>query len=219
MDRELEAKQDLLQNIETVAPLQINTLPDHHPVFVHADRVQLGYDDQPLFAPVSFDVRPGDRIALVGPNGIGKSSLLHALAGHFDGSHNGTLTHPELRISWLAQQNQAQGSLNAFATKHQLDFQALLNNLKKLGLDRASFTTPIEHLSMGQQKKVALAAALVTPANLCVWDEPLNYLDLYNQDQLADSILSSQPTMLFVEHDQAFIDRVATKIVTLTPPR
>lgn len=62
---------------------------------------------------------------------------------------------------------------------------------------------------------MALAASLVTPANLYIWDEPLNYLDLFNQNQLADSILAAKPTILFVEHDEAFINRVATKVITL----
>mgnify|MGYP004468417709 CR=1 FL=1 len=215
MDNEIAAKSELLNNIESVAPLTINTLPDHHSVYIHADQLQLGHDGTPLFAPISFDVLPGERVALVGPNGIGKSSVLRALAGHFTGEGTGTLTQPQLALSWVRQQIDNRGTLAAFATARHLDYQALLNNLKKLGLERASFTTPIELMSMGQQKKVELAASLVTPANLLIWDEPLNYLDLYNQDQLADSILQSRPTMLFVEHDADFIAKVATKVIKL----
>lgn len=215
MDKEIQAKSGLLKNIETIASLTIQVVPDHHPVFVHADHVSVGFDGQPLFAPISFDVLPGERVALVGPNGIGKSSLLDALVDQFPGTVSGTLTHPDLSLSWVRQQNHATGTLKAFAQRQHLDYQALLNNLKKLGLERSSFTTPIESLSMGQQKKVALAASLVTPANLYVWDEPLNYLDLFNQDQLAQSILAAKPTILFVEHDQAFVKRVATKVITL----
>lgn len=215
MDKEIQAKSGLLKNIETIDPLTIQVVPDHHPVFLHADQVSIGFGDQPLFEPVSFDVLPGERVALVGPNGIGKSSLLDVLGKQFSGSVTGTLTHPDLSFSWVHQHNHATGTLKAFAERRHLNYQALLNNLKKLGLERSSFTTPIEALSMGQQKKVALAASLVTPANLYVWDEPLNYLDLFNQDQLADSILAAQPTLLFVEHDEAFVNRVATKVISL----
>lgn len=215
MDKEIQAKSGLLKNIETIDPLTIQVVPDHHPVFVHADHVTANFDGQALFEPVSFEVRPGERVALVGPNGIGKSSLLEALVDQFPDEVSGTLTHPDLSFSWVRQQNHATGTLKAFAELHHLDYQSLLNNLKKLGLERSSFTTPIESLSMGQQKKVALAASLVTPANLYIWDEPLNYLDLFNQDQLAESILAAKPTILFVEHDEAFIKRVATKVITL----
>lgn len=216
MDKEIDAKSKLLKNIEDVPALTINTLPDHHDPYLHVVDLTVGYE-QSLFKPVSFDVRPGDRVALVGPNGIGKSSLLRAVLGQFSGTTTGTITQPQLKLSLMRQVPDNRGLLKDFAAAHHLDYESLLNNLKKLGLERSAFTTPIEQLSMGQQKKVELARSLVTPANLLVWDEPLNYLDLYNQDQLAQSLQANQPTLLFIEHDQAFIDRVATKIVILEP--
>ena len=90
-----------------------------------------------------------------------------------------------------------------------------MNTLRKLGMERTSFTTPINQLSMGQQKKVELARSLLTPAQLYIWDEPLNYLDTYNQEQLVRLIQATHPTMLIIEHDQHFIDEVATKSVTI----
>lgn len=84
-------------------------------------------------------------------------------------------------------------------------------------MERASFTVPIEQMSMGQQKKVELARSLATPANLYVWDEPLNYLDTYNQDQLIKLIHDYRLPLLFVEHDQCFINAVASKKVELLP--
>ena len=160
MDKEIQAKSGLLKNIETVDPLTIQVVPDHHPVYVHADRVSVGFEGQSLFEPVSFDVLPGERVVLVGPNGIGKSSLLEALVDQFPGTVNGTLTHPDLSFSWVRQQNHATGTLKAFAETQHLDYQALLNNLKKLGLERSSFTTPIESLSMGQQNRLTLVVKI-----------------------------------------------------------
>lgn len=219
MGKALTAKSELLKNVEDVPELTINTISDHHDVYLHVADFTLAYNGQPLFAPVTFDVRRGERVALAGPNGIGKSSLLAALLGQFTGEQTGTLAYPlALTFSFSRQlYGDNRGTIAAFAEAHHLDYQALLNNLKKLGLERLAFTTPIECLSAGQQKKVELAKSLVTPSNLLVWDEPLNYLDLYNQDQLAASLLKYQPTVLFVEHDQAFIARVATKVITLTP--
>ncbi len=72
-------------------------------------------------------------------------------------------------------------------------------------------------MSMGQQKRVELAKSLVEPAQLYIWDEPLNYLDTYNQEQLIALIKEYQPPILFIEHDQNFIGEVATKQVSLTP--
>jgi len=70
-------------------------------------------------------------------------------------------------------------------------------------------------LSAGQQKKVELAASLATPTSLYLWDEPLNYLDIFNQEQLTKLIQSVQPTMLVTEHARDFIEAISTKVVTL----
>ena len=90
--------------------------------------------------------------------------------------------------------------------------------LRKLGMERKTFTTKIEDMSMGQQKKVELARSLVEPAQLYLWDEPLNYLDIENQDQLIQLIKDVRPPLLFIEHDRHFIDKVASSQVTLATP-
>ncbi len=219
MEKDISTKKGLLQNIETTSLLTINNLPDHHKNFLTAKDFNLSYSGDSLFEPISWEINPGDRVALVGPNGIGKSSIIQALLGNFAGEINGDLSlTSNLAISLVRQMYTDNiGLISDFAEKNKLDYQALLNNLKKLGIERNAFQTPIVHLSMGQQKKVEVAKSLVTPANLFIWDEPLNYLDVYNQDQLIESILASQPTMLFVEHDQNFIEKVATKVVELKP--
>ncbi len=217
MDKAIDEKSHLLQNIEEVAPLTIATQPDHHEVYLAVAELTLAYDGKPLFAPVSFELHRGERLAIIGPNGSGKSSLLAALLGQFDGEVQGTVViKSSVTISQVRQlYPDNRGLLKDFAASRQLDLEAFLNNLRKLGLERNAFATPIEQLSMGQQKKVELAKSLATPANLLIWDEPVNYLDLLNQDQLTASILAYQPTMLFVEHDQDFIAKTATRVVTL----
>ena len=71
---------------------------------------------------------------------------------------------------------------------------------------------------MGQRKRVELAKSLATPAELYIWDEPLNYVDVFNQEQLEEMILTTQPTMLLVEHDKTFLEEVATQVITLETP-
>lgn len=107
------------------------------------------------------------------------------------------------------------GSLPAFAKKMHLNYSALLNQLRKLGFARESFNLPLQELSQGQKKRVALAKSLVEEANLYLWDEPANYLDLFNQDQLVKLLQEQQPAMLLVDHDQAFLQAVASQIVHL----
>ncbi len=73
----------------------------------------------------------------------------------------------------------------------------------------------MREFSAGQKKKVLLAGSLCRPAHLYVWDEPLNYINVLSRMQLEELLLTFRPTLLFVEHDRAFCDRVATRIVTL----
>ena len=99
--------------------------------------------------------------------------------------------------------------------KRELDYTLLLTLLKKLGFERHTFDVLLENMSLGQQKKVQLAASLATPAELYLWDEPLNYLDTYNQDQLLALLQETKPALLVIEHDQNFIDQIADTVVEL----
>ena len=96
-----------------------------------------------------------------------------------------------------------------------MEYNELLNILHKLGVERNTFTNRICDLSAGQKKKVFLAKSLLEPANLYLWDEPLNYLDTFNQDQIIELIKTYRPTMLIIEHDSRFIDEIDPEVVEL----
>ncbi len=96
-----------------------------------------------------------------------------------------------------------------------MEYNELLNILHKLGVERNTFTNRICDLSAGQKKKVFLAKSLLEPANLYLWDEPLNYLDTFNQDQIIELIKTYRPTMLIIEHDSRFIDEIDAEVVEL----
>ena len=77
------------------------------------------------------------------------------------------------------------------------------------------FDTNIQDMSEGQKKKVLIAKSISEQANIYIWDEPLNYIDILTREQIEDAILNYNPTIIFVEHDEKFIEKVATKIINL----
>ena len=88
--------------------------------------------------------------------------------------------------------------------------------LRQLDLGREQFSKNMEEFSEGQKKKILIAASLVTPAHLYIWDEPLNYIDVFSRMQIEKLILQYEPTMLLVEHDIRFQESVGTNTVTVS---
>lgn len=217
MEDQATEKEKLLKDIEYIDPLQMNFQPTHHKTLLKVEDLVLGYGGKPLFAPISFEIKQGQRVAIQGPNGSGKSSIIKFLMGQFDGEVSGALQRPQnLAISYVRQNYEDnRGTLQEFAETHCLAYQDLLNNLRKLGIERNVFANHIEKMSMGQRKRVELAKSLAAPAELYIWDEPLNYLDVFNHEQLEEVIKEVQPTMLIVEHDETFLKNVATQIIKL----
>ena len=172
--------------------------------------------DKPLFLPVSLSINNGDRIALSGPNGCGKTSVLKALLKE-EIPYTGTVKMGKnLLISYVPQDTSClSGSLYQYAEKHNIDCTLFLALLRKLGFERTLFETDIANYSSGQKKLTALAGSLATKAHLYIWDEPLNYIDIFVRMQLQELIENCNATIMFVEHDQAFTDAVATKTLVL----
>lgn len=215
----IEERQGLLKEVEEVDRLPLNSLPSHHSTRLKVEKVTLTIAGRQLFKPVSFKVGAHDQVALSGPNGAGKSSLLNAIQGNFTGQATGTITLANaVKVSCVRQDYATNhGYLADFAKANGLAYDLLLNILRKLGMERATFRVPIEEMSMGQQKKVELARSLATPAQLYLWDEPLNYLDTYNQQQLIQLVNDYRPPLLFVEHDKHFIETVASQRIIIQP--
>lgn len=218
MASEIEEKEQLLKNIEFIDPLTMNIQETHHKTFLRLEDVSLSFDGEALFNPVTFEIEKGDRVVLKGGNGSGKTSLIKAILNQFEGEMTGEMTAFDEENWSLVRQNYAQntGTITDFCKKHDLDREMFLSNLRKLGMERELFNNKIEHLSMGQRKKVELAKSLTQASSFYLWDEPLNYLDLFNYEQLEEVILEKNPTMLIVEHDQLFVDKIATKIIELS---
>ncbi|MBD5505652.1 MAG: ABC-F family ATP-binding cassette domain-containing protein [Lachnospiraceae bacterium] len=180
-----------------------------------------------IFQNFNFELRRGERVFLHGENGCGKSSLIKAILARCADDRradkvsamreSGTLTTASgLIVSYINQDTSyLHGSLKEYSRQNNLDESLFLAILRQLDLERVQFAKNMEDYSEGQKKKVLIAASLLKQAHLYIWDEPLNYIDIFSRMQIEDLILTYQPTMLVVEHDVRFREKIATRVVEM----
>ena len=215
-EKALEEKQGLLQNRETVEALKLSPLAHHAKRLVSSAELTLWYGERRVCGPLSFSLEQGERAALEGRNGSGKSSLLKLLLGQ-DIRREGELSlAPGLRISYVPQDTAfLRGTLGDFILERGVDESLFKAILRKLGFSREQFGRNLEDCSGGQKKKVLIAASLCEQAHLYIWDEPLNFVDIDSRLQIEALLRDFAPTMIFVEHDRAFQEAVATAVIPL----
>ncbi len=212
----VDMTKSLLNNVESAPKLKLSPLKYHSDLLVKFTETAIYYGGNRIFPPLSFEIRQGERVALSGANGCGKSSVLKLICGQNTEYSGGIKIAPNLKISYLPQDvSHLSGTLAEIARERGIDeslFKAVLN---KTGFDKDLFGTDTADFSAGQKKKVLIAANLCESAHLYVWDEPLNYIDVYSRIQIEEFIRDFAPTMIFVEHDAAFREAVATKVVEM----
>lgn len=212
----IDEKSKLLKNVEKTESLKLEPLAFQSKELITLTDVSVRYDDHMINQPLSFKVEQGDRVVLDGKNGSGKSSVLKLIHGN-DIQHTGTIhVGSGLIISYVQQDtSHLKGSLSDFIEEHEIDETLFKSILRKMDFDRIQFEKDIAHYSGGQKKKLLIAKSLCEKAHLYIWDEPLNFIDIYSRLQIEELIQSFNPTMVFVEHDQVFQQTVATKIISM----
>ena len=105
--------------------------------------------------------------------------------------------------------------MKAYAEKNDIDYTLLLTLLRQLDFARVQFEKDMRQFSEGQKKKVLIASSLLTPAHIYIWDEPLNYIDVFSRMQIEKLLMHYAPTMLLVEHDVKFKETLSTKLVKM----
>lgn len=216
MEKEIEEKSKLLKNIETVEDLKLNPLPNRRGHLIEAYDLSIKYDDKVVFKNLNFTINDGDRLQLKGKNGSGKSSIIKLILGH-NISYSGELNiQSNLKISYVSQEtSNLKGSLSTFIKENNIDETLFKTVLRKMDFERTDFDKNIENYSEGQKKKVLLAKSITDTANIYIWDEPLNFIDVFSRMQIEKLIEDYNLTMIFVEHDEVFSKKIANIVIEL----
>ena len=177
-----------------------------------------GFSDKTLYTNIDLAVLRGERIAIIGPNGSGKTTLLRMVAGEIGPDHGEIILGNKVTMSYFAQHHL--DTLDPRKTIIEEVNQVALN--ETIGFVRSvcgaflfsgdDVDKSIGILSGGEKARVALAKLLLSPGNLMLMDEPTNHLDLMSSEILTDALADYKGTLIFVSHNQSFVNRLATKI-------
>lgn len=213
-NKAIEAKSKLLKNLDVSEKLDLSISNNKLDEVLEVQNLKINYGEEDIFYDLSFNIKQGERVWLRGKNGCGKSSIIKLLIGE-DIPHEGYIKKTD-NISYISQETSfLKGSIDDFIIDEKVNEQHLKSTLFKLGFDSIQFGKNIEDWSEGQKKKLLIARSLCDKADIYIWDEPLNFIDVISRMQIEEIILSENPTILFVEHDTSFGEKIATKTITL----
>jgi ATP-binding cassette, subfamily F, member 3 len=186
---------------------------------LRAENLVVGYaSERPLTRELSFDLWSGDRLAVLGPNGCGKTALLRTALGEIPPLRGDVRLAPSSKVGYFDQNNRlVHPEVTALeAVLGTGREEALVRTVMgRMGVRRETVNKKVAKLSSGERAKVLLAALILGVNNFLVLDEPTNYLDIETQDVLLEALVDFPGGILFVSHDRYFVEELATD--TLTP--
>lgn len=215
IEERIESKRSLLKNRETVRPLVLHAAERSSEIVLSIEDTEISVGGRVLFDRFSLTVRKNERIAVIGPNGCGKSTILRMIRKELP------VTKGNIRLGARSAAHAYQiprwseGRLRDLLRDDSIDETLFRTAMGSFNIGGEIFERPLETFSFGERKKVDLCRSFLEPNDLLVWDEPVNYIDIESKEQIETVILTERPTMLFVEHDRAFVERIATRIIDL----
>jgi ATP-binding cassette, subfamily F, member 3 len=188
---------------------------------LHVDNLNIGYEQEPISSNLTFRLTRGESVALVGPNGIGKSTLLKtiieklpALSGGIRFGSNVTISYYDQEQAELSSNKRVLNELwDEYPMRPEKEIRTILGNFLFSGEDVLKV---VSTLSGGEKARLALAKLMMQKSNLLILDEPTNHLDLDSKEVLENALVDYPGTILFVSHDRYFINRIATKVLELS---
>ena len=195
--------------------LDFGDLPTTGQDVIFLEGLSIGYTpDAPLLRDLDLTLRAGERLAVLGPNGHGKSTLLKTIIGQVPPLAGGVRLGASVRVGYLAQEQDildphstALETMLQAAAFSQTDARSFLHYFLFSGDD---VFTPVSRLSYGERARLMLAVLVARGANLLVLDEPINHLDVPSREQFEQALEAFQGSVLAVVHDRYFVDRFAT---------
>ncbi|CAG7648906.1 putative ABC transporter ATP-binding protein YbiT [Paenibacillus solanacearum] len=185
--------------------------------------VAVSYDgSKPLVKNVTFQLHRGDTAALIGPNGVGKSTLLKTLIGQHQPDRGAFEWGANVRIGYYDQEQTGLNPnhtvldelWNAYPHMEEARIRTVLGNFLFSGED---VFKKVSSLSGGEKARVALAKLMLQKANVLILDEPTNHLDLYSKEVLESALIDYEGTLLFISHDRYFLNKMAESMLELSP--
>jgi ATPase subunit of ABC transporter with duplicated ATPase domains len=191
---------------------------------VEVEGVAKGYGEPPLFRGLNLRIDAGERVAVIGPNGIGKSTLLRTLVGELAPDSGRVKWAENVKLGYFAQDHAADFAqdLNLFDWMSQWakpgdDEQAIRGVLGRLLFSRDESGKSVKIISGGEQGRMLFGKLMLERANVMVMDEPTNHLDMESIEALNLALENYPGTLVFVSHDREFVSSLATRIIELTP--
>ena len=215
-EKKIEERSNLLKDVDVIEDLKIQPLNNVKGRLLDFYNFSIIFNNKKIFKETSFYIENKDRLQIKGSNGCGKSSILKIILGENLTYFGKKYSFGNLKFSYVPQNIcNLSGMLDIYAKNNKIDKSIFKSILIKLGFNRNQLNKNIRDFSNGQKKKVLIAKSLCEKANVYVWDEPLNYIDVFSRLQIENLLLKHKLTMVFVEHDDAISKKIATKVVNI----
>lgn len=192
-------------------------------VALRATCIAKNYGEKQVLHDVSFEIERGEKVAFVGANGIGKSTLLEIVTNHQHATHGSYEWGFEAHKAYFPQDHarEVNGNINLLDWLNQFDPQATRETLQKV-LARSLFSgddvkKPIGILSGGETARLILAKMMLVKHNVLIFDEPTNHLDMEATENLIEALENYKGTLLFVSHNRYFVEKLADRVIEMTP--
>jgi ATPase subunit of ABC transporter with duplicated ATPase domains len=195
-----------------------------HRLALEVEDLSKGYDEKPLFQNLKLMIAVGERVAVIGPNGIGKSTLLRTLVGDLTPDSGIVKWSENSEIGYFAQDHTEDFAENLTLIdwmgqwrKESDDDQAIRGTLGRLLFTADDINKSVKVISGGEQGRMLFGKLILQKNNIMLMDEPTNHLDMESIESLNTALEDYPGTLIFVSHDREFVSSLATRIIELTP--